>query len=129
MKTKYEMTLLFRSVTVRIETTEGEPIFRIAGDINANEVAALHAIAQTMKCLSNGIELGPHFNPTIDVIKERAKQDQVVKCQWEKNGGLTILGPCDRFFMHAPSYTEAMKRVRVFTTTAAIADTLPKKRV
>lgn len=122
----YEITMLFRDVTVRIESSSNKrPIFRVAGDVSGNEVAALHAMAEILSCLSNGKELGPHFNPTVD----HAEEDRVVKCKWERSGNLTVIGPADRHHLHAETVKEAIDRARVFTTTNRIVKQLPIKRV
>lgn len=124
MSVNYEVTMMFRDVTVRIECVRGQPAIRISGDVSANELAGLHGILEIIQCLSTGKEIGPHFNPT----ENHAEEDQVIKCMWDRSGNLRIVGPTDRFHQHAETVDDALKRNRVFTTTRRISKKLPLKR-
>lgn len=113
------------SMVTIVSEDGGEPLVSQRGTITANEHAAVHVIAETMRALATGRPVDHLFNPTINEEEEKI----VVKCRWMKSGNLRILdeGPVKKF-KHADTLEEALERHRVFTCTRSLLRRLPRKR-
>lgn len=103
---------------------DGMPTMRSSGTLNANESAAVHAVMETMRCLSTGKNIDHHFNPTINTEDDHT----LMQCMWERSGRLKIVGPAKKRFMHADTPDAAMSRRRVFTCTKFVLRSLPTRR-
>lgn len=125
MNQKYEFTLSVGDTYVQVMCDEGkDPVVRQTGILNADEVAALNCMVQTLRCLSGGINIHHYFNPTIKTEEDFA----IVKCQWTRHGKLKLVGDVEKQFLHAASVEEALKRNRVFTCTRRVYMECPKSR-
>lgn len=122
----YSGTLFFNGKVVEVACHEGkQPMVRAPEQLDADELATLNCIVESLRCLSSGKSIDHHFNPTIDNFVA----DEVVECRWEsRSGKLKIFGVAERRYQHASTVKEAMARHRNFTCPRSVSEKLPSRR-
>lgn len=121
----YEWNLSINDTFVRLRAEEGkEPVLQTTGILDANELAAVACVTQTLRCLTMGRHIGHNFNPTVS----DEDRYQLVKCRWERSGKLKEIGPTDKKFHYAENVEAAMCMVRIFTCTRMVLVQLPRRR-
>ena len=94
-----------------------------------DEFAAINVIAETARCLVSHVKIDRHFNPVQENVGTNPA-NLIVKCEWLKSGNLKLRqSPANKKFAHTEDFAVACDRTGVFTTTMAIYEQLPKKRV